>query len=53
MDRGILSHVPEIYLFSLMKIINQYLTEEMVVCFIIYSVQKVVIKESRLGKPPV
>lgn len=51
-DTGILAHVPVTYLFhlnKLMKIIN-YVTEEMVVCFIIYSVRKVVIKESRLDK---
>lgn len=55
-DTGILAHVPVTYLFhfyKLMKIINSYVTEEMVVCFIIYSVRKVVIKESRLDKPTV
>ena len=56
MDTGILAHVPVTYLFhfnNLMKIINSYVTEEMVVSFIIYSVRKVVIKESRLDKPTV
>lgn len=53
MDIGILVYVFMIYLFyfnKLMKIINLYVMEEMVVCFIIYSVWKVVIRESRFDK---